>query len=88
MIHGFGIWADINTIGIVLLYTTMMFALCYFLIPGLRRIVLKTRGMFKIIPSEILTSNKRLRKILLKGKEEDGKRSRMRGRKYTRARRK
>ena len=47
-----------------------LFLIFCYVLPYLRRQVLKSRGMLKIIPTEILTKNKRVLAILMKGKED------------------
>ena len=51
-------------------YINYLLYCLFYIIPYLKRQVMKSRGMLKIIPTEILIKNKRIQSILMKGKED------------------
>ena len=64
--------------GLEVIVIVALFLLVYLTPVGLRTEVAKTRGMLRIIPSRVLTTNRHIRKIFVKEKQNTRKKGRRR----------
>ena len=76
------IWSLVILICIILICLLYTWVLSFSLGPNLRTEVLESRGMLKLIPKEILGNNKRIRDILLQGREDFDEKRRKRLQKH------
>ena len=77
----FGMWSQV-ILAVTVVYTTLsIFITFFYVITGMRKEVMKARGMIGIIPIDILTQNKKMRDIFLKGKGGENKKRRYQRRK-------
>ena len=84
--QSYDLWALIILASIIAQTICFMLIIVFKFSPILRNEVLESRGMLKLIPKEILRNNKRIRSILLQGKEDAinqrKRRNRFKGNRY------
>ena len=63
-------WSATIVVAALMHFNFLYFEINYSINPSLKREVLETRGMQKLIPKEVLRRNKRIQNIILKGKNQ------------------
>ena len=65
---GYKFWSLVLLLSSAFLFFYFLLVVKYSIEPSLKKEVLETRGMVKLIPNEVLRNNKRIQNKILKGK--------------------